>query len=291
MVVFGLFQCCLAGCSGTLPFTCESSSAGGAEAVEPCENTGVSGGGNANSAGAGGKVSAGGASVGGGNSSNVGQSGAGGARGAVNTGGAAAIGGSSGEAESLVANGSFERDQQPASLQASTPPGGWSMVSSSSVGNLLHAIKSDGTSDVPPAADGLNVARFDSLTGSTYREARSECFLIDASRALTARYQVRIPASQSPLGTKAAVKLWYYQDLTCATPSAVRPSDTQQAVSAAAADVWEKRQFTPSQNPPSDGIAASISIRAATVAGPNCGSGGADCASDRLYFDDIVVTQ
>ena len=199
-----------------------------------------------------------------------------------NIGGAIGSGGTTGNpAISLVVNGSFEMDQEPAELSATAPPSGWSMVSSNRVGNLLHAEQSDGKNDVPPAFDGYNVARFDSLTSTSYREAQSECFVIDTSKAISVGFQVRIPEQQLPPGTKAAVKLWYYQDLTCATPSALRESDTQTAASNTSAGVWEQRQYQPSQNPPTDGVAARVSIRGAYVAGSNCGDAGIDCTSDR----------
>jgi len=165
------------------------------------------------------------------------------------------------------------------------------MVSSSGSGNLLHAVQSDGSNGVPPAAQGLNVARFDSLTSSSYREARSECFPIDVTKAIAARYQVRIPELQLPPGTKASVKFWYYQEPSCTVVSTVRASDTQTATSNTSAGVWELRQYTPSQNPPIDSQAASLSIRGATVAGSSCGNAGSNCQSDIIYYDDVAVSQ
>ncbi len=240
-LIFGFVHVILLGCSGSPPVNCESNANGGAQATEPCGNTG-------------GMNYAGGTAGMGGESS-------------IENGGSIASGATSNIGDSLVTNGSFEMDQQPSALMATAAPSGWSMVSSASIGNLLHAVQSDGANDVPPAADGLNVARFDSLTSSSYREARSECFPIDANQKIAARYQVRIPAPQLPSGTKAAVKLWYYQDVSCVTASADRASDTQSATSNAAADVWELRQFMPSQNPPSDSLAARISIRACIRSG------------------------
>jgi hypothetical protein len=188
-----------------------------------------------------------------------------------------------------VQNGSFELDQQPASTFATAPPSGWSMLSSNTVGHLLHAVQHDGQSLIPSASDGLNVAYFDSLTSSSYREAQSACFPVEP-QALSVHYQVQVPETQNPSGTRAAVKLWYFQDSACAVPSAVRVSDTQTAASNSVAGVWELRNYAPSRVPPSDGVAAKISIRAQYSAGLTCGDAGADCQDDRVYFDDIAVS-
>jgi hypothetical protein len=212
--------------------------------------------------------------------------------GTAGTGGKLASGGSNNPGGgSLIFNGSFELDYQDAAAVATAPPSGWTMVSSNSTGNLLHALRSDGGNGVPPAAQGLNVARFDSLTGSSYREAQSECFLIDVNKSITATYQVRIPEGQLPTGTRASVKFWYYQDAACSLASVVRASDTQTASSNTSAGVWEPRQFTPSQNPPSDSRAATLSIRGAYIAGSSCGSAGTNCQNDVIYYDDVSVIQ
>jgi hypothetical protein len=193
---------------------------------------------------------------------------------------------------SLLSNGSFEKDQQPASGPATAPPVGWTMVTSSASGNLLHAVQADGTNGVPPAAHGLDVARFDSLTSSiSGREAQSDCFPIDPSKSVAARAQVRIPSGQLPAGTKASLKLWYFKDATCTTKSAVRDSDTQTGASNSASGVWEARSYQPASNPPSDAVMGKLSVRAQYVSGQSCGTGGANCSGDVLYFDDLAVTQ
>jgi hypothetical protein len=193
---------------------------------------------------------------------------------------------------SLLSNGSFEKDQQPASGPATAPPVGWTQVTSSATGNLLHAVQADGTNGVPPAAHGLNVARFDSLTSSiSGREAQSDCFPLDPAKVVAARAQVRIPSGQLPAGTKASLKLWYFKDATCTTKSAVRDADTQTGASNAASGVWEARSYQPASNPPSDAVAGKLSVRVQYVSGSSCGTGGTNCAGDVLYFDDLAVTQ
>lgn len=189
-----------------------------------------------------------------------------------------------------VPNGSFEVDEQPSSAAASAPPSGWTMLSSASTGNLLHALRGDGMS-IPAAAEGQNLAGFDSLTASSYREAMSSCFPIQGGLATKLLYQVLVPATQKPAGTRAAVKLWYFQDSACSTPSAIRAADTQSANSNSTVGIWEPRQYAPSQPPPTDAVAAKVSIRAAYNAGTDCGADGTNCSADRLYFDAIDVEQ
>ena len=259
---------CLTGCSGVPSDNCESTTIASPSAANPC---GLGGGSSGGTPSAGGTAAAGGQ-----NASYAGT--------------AASSGGVS-SADSPVANGSFEWDQQPASTFATAPPGGWTMLSSNSVGNLLHAARSDAENLIPPASEGQNVAYFDSLTGSSYREAQSNCFPVNLSKSISARYQVQVPASQNPSGTRAAVKFWYYQDATCTTASTLRASETQIATSNSAAGVWETHEFKPSLTPPADGVAARISIRGAYTAGPTCGDGGAGCLDDKIYFDEIVVWQ
>lgn len=196
-----------------------------------------------------------------------------------------------GRSEGLVANGSFEWDQQPAAAFATAPPSGWTMLSVGSVGHLLHAARGDASESIPSASDGSNVAYFDSLTASSYREAQSNCFAIDANKAVAVRYHVQIPESQNPAETRAAVKLWYYQDGACTIASTLRTSDTQTAAPNTTAGVWEGHEFEPAHGPPADSAAARISIRGAYTAGPTCSDGGATCSADRIYFDDVVVWQ
>ncbi len=195
-------------------------------------------------------------------------------------------GGQSNAQTSPVPNGSFEVDEQPSTTPASAPPSGWTMLSSASPGNLLHALRGDGIA-TPKAAQGQNVAAFDSLTASSYREALSACFPIKGGQAARAVYQVMIPLTQSAAGTRAAVKIVYFQDAACLTPSAIRTADTQNASSNSAPGVWEMKQYAPSQPSPADAMAARISIRAAYNAGTDCGAAGTHCAEDKMYFDAI----
>ncbi len=281
-----MFALCQAACSGSPAFTCQDSVSGSPSTVGACGTGGTSQtGGSTNTGGA---RSTGSGAIGG--AASIG--GMAGKGGEATTGGAAAGGGTSNPGSgSLIANGSFELDFQSATVAATAAPSGWTMVSSNSAGNLLHALQSDSASGVPLAAQGLNVARFDSLTGSSYREAHSDCFPIDISKPITAHYQVYVPQEQLPAGTKASVKLWYYQDAACSIASALRPSDTQTAASNTSVGVWESRQFTPSQTPPSDSRAATLSVRGAYVVGSSCGSAGVDCQRDVIYYDDIAASQ
>jgi hypothetical protein len=181
----------------------------------------------------------------------------------------------------LLANGSFEADAT-STTPTTAPPARWTMLTGAASGRL-HARRADELTSLTSTAHGANVAWFDSLTASVGgREARSECFPLDATKPLTVRGATAVPAADAPAGTRASFKVWYFTDDLCSASSTTRAFDTQNSAANAAAGVWESRTY-PVAAPPADAHSAWISLRA-LYAAPGT-------ATSTIFFDALSVTQ
>lgn len=168
-------------------------------------------------------------------------------------------------AGNLVRNGSFEAD-------LASPPSDWLLTTAGTL-SAANAIN---------AQTGNNYAQFSTLTTAlSGREARSNCFALEAQKALN--FSAYLRTSKPVANTKAGLKINYFTDAACSQPASVA-SQAQTAANLAATSTWEKREFnrTISDIPP-DARYAYVGIRAQYVS-------AVGSSSDTVQFDGIQVT-
>lgn len=165
----------------------------------------------------------------------------------------------------LASNGSFEAD-------LASPPANW-LLTTAGVLSAANAVN---------AQTGNNYAQFSTLTTAlSGREARSNCFAIEAQKALN--FSAYLRTSKPVANTKAGLKISYFTDSACSQPASVA-SQAQTAASLAASSTWEKREFNRTLSDiPTDARFAYVGIRAQYVS-------GVGSSPDSVQFDDILVT-